>query len=259
MAISSKSIIEILSQAGISSPRLEASMLQAAAGSEEELQSFIEARLEGKPICKIIGSKGFYKHDFLVNENVLSPRPDTEILVEKALELLSGDNTILELGVGSGCIITSILAELPTLKGVGVDISPKALEVAEKNAKLLGVNDRLTLLNKSWFDESFLCDKFDVIISNPPYIPTEDIHTLDSAVKDYDPVLALDGGIDGLRDYRQIAKISPLLLKDSGHILLEVGINQAQDVSEIFTSQGFKLVDIIKDLNQIDRCIILQK
>lgn len=258
-------IIAEFAKAGISSPRLEANMLINAAKNDDELNSFVKQRLEHKPICKIIGNKGFYKYNFKVDENVLSPRPDTETLVEQAISIINKNNDIvdiLELGIGSGCIILSLLLEFVKIHGVGVDISSKALSIAEENAKILNVINRLKLVNKSWFDDDLaesLKQTFDIIVSNPPYIRTKDIAILDNDVKNYDPILALDGGEDGLRDYHQISEISLHLLKNNGYILLEVGINQSEDVAKIFIKKGFKLIDIVKDLSGIDRCIILKK
>lgn len=257
-------IISKFIKARISAPRLEAMMLIENAKDETELDYFVEQRLASKPICKIIGKKEFYKFSFSVDENVLSPRPDTETLVEAAIEIIKKDKikNILELGVGSGCIILSLLKEFNYLNGVGIDISKKALEVAKTNASDLDINDRINFINASWFDEDLfdkLNKKFDIIVSNPPYIPSDDILSLDKDVKDYDPIIALDGGEDGLRDYKQISLISQKLLNDNGYIFLEVGIYQSNDVIKIFKNQKFKLVDVIKDLSGVERCIILKK
>ncbi len=234
--------------------------------SQDTLNKFneiIEQRASFCPVDKILGYKGFYKHDFIVNQDVLSPRSDTEILVEQALKNIdrTTNTNILEFGVGSGCIIISLLSDLPLAQGLGVDISPKALTICKKNAKKIGVSDRLELKNISWFDDLWQTqDKlFDLIISNPPYIPTQDINSLDKEVKIFDPILALDGGSDGLRDYRQIIEIAPSLLKNSGILILEAGIDQASDIVKIGNNNGLKAIDVVKDLNNIERCIILKK
>lgn len=231
---------------------------------QNKFDQMIQARLKHMPADKIIGSRGFYKYDFIVNTDVLSPRPDTEILLEEALSIIKekGCTKVLELGVGSGCIITSILAENKELLGEGVDISHQALEVAKKNATLLKVEDRLRLYQKDWFDKDFVNifeNKFNIIVSNPPYIPSKEIFNLDEEVKSFDPRYALDGGEDGLDSYRQIAVIAPRLLEKDGYILLEVGEGQAEDVVEIFQKQNFKCEKIVADLSGINRCIVLKK
>lgn len=230
---------------------------QYAKTHQKDLDDLISQRLIGKPICKIIGSKGFYKYDFLVNEDVLSPRPDTECLVEAAIEFAQKSNAqnILDLGLGSGCILLSILKDIEQLQGTGVDISTKALSIAKQNAHNLEVANRTTFINASWFDLPTL-PRFDIITANPPYINSETIPSLDKEVKDFDPLLALDGGVDGLRDYRQIAQVAQNLLQQDGKIFLEVGYNQAADVIDIFRQNCYKHCATIKDLSHINRCVV---
>jgi len=275
-------LIEKLVSVGILSPRLEARLLLAFVLGVDDLHSvdFFYIKLSDKqqnvleyllhkriiekfPLDKIIGKKGFYKYEFAVNDDVLSPRPDTEILLEKALTVAPDDNFfVLDLGVGSGCILLSILKEKSNACGVGIDVSEKALSVAKQNAKNLGVESQVNFINASWFDADFvdLFDKkFDIIVTNPPYIPDDDILLLEPEVKNHDPILALSGGKDGLESYRRIAEIVPLILKDNGYILIESGIKQAHDIGEIFTSQGLELCEVLKDLSGIDRCVILKK
>ena len=263
-------IIDALIKAKIPSPRLEADIIikyaapmypQITIGEEKRAIDFLKRRVNHEPLDKIIGQKEFYKFIFEVNRDVLSPRPDTEILVENALELLPADEPcrILDLGTGSGCILLSLLKERPKAKGAGVDISKKALEVAKKNAQNLGIQNQVSFINKSWSDKGFVSDKFDMIVTNPPYIPSAEIQTLEEEVKHYDPLTALDGGQDGLQCYRDIAMIAPDLLQDKGYILLEVGYNQAEAVADILMTQRMKLIKIVKDLSGINRCIILQK
>lgn len=273
--------LNFLQQKGIETSRLELRMLigfvlgidpndvrfYKQELTEQQMIKFdqlIQQRSLHCPVDKIIGQKGFYKYDFVVNSDVLSPRFDTEIVVENALELLKlkASPQILELGIGSGCILLSLLAELPTGMGQGIDISAKALKVAQTNAKKLGVFQRLHLEEASWFDEDFWAktkQQYDLIVSNPPYIPSQDLAKLDREVKDYDPLTALDGGADGLRDYRQIAKLAQQLLKDEGYLLFEAGYGQAEDIKAIGQANNLKLVKIVKDLNHIERCIILKK
>lgn len=272
-------VIAKLVQARIPSPRLEARLLVAEAlaipeqdlsvydeslsdKQTERLNDMVSRRVSHQPVCKILGRKAFYKNEFIVNGHVLSPRPDTEILVEKAIELAKKFQlyNMIDFGTGSGCILLSVLAEVQAARGVGVDISAEALSIASQNAQKLNLQPRASFMLGSWFDENLaalLKQKFSLLVSNPPYIPSADIAELETEVKNYDPLLALDGGTDGLRDYRRLAQAAPLILTDGAYILLEVGINQARDVAEIFTEQGFILEEILKDYGGIERCVVL--
>lgn len=271
--------INRLIRANISSPRLEARILIANASNTDvnnvssnttlnneqinKLNIMISERENHKPLDKIIGYKGFYCHDFITSEDVLSPRPDTEVLVEEAISIIKKNNfnTLLDLGTGSGCIVLSILAQCPDVKATAVDISDKAIKIAQKNAKNLYVANRCNFVNASWFDTDFygkLANKYDMIVSNPPYIPTYDINTLEQEVKNFDPILALDGGIDGLDCYKQIAVVAKDKISDKGYILIEAGINQKNDIINIFKSQGFTYIKSINDLNSIPRCLVFK-
>lgn len=269
-----------LAQAKISSPRLEAreifafalqknpseiySGCKVSAKEAELIHKLIGKRLQHCPLDKMIGKKGFYKYDFISTEDVLSPRPETEILVEQALELLPAEQTfeILDLGTGSGCIIESILAERPQVQGMAVDVSAKALAVAKQNAEMLKVGSRLKFINASWFDVDFLSNfskQFDLIVTNPPYIPLEDIAALEPEVKEFDPWQALSGGQSGYESYEKIAEQASLLLKNKGYILIEAGAGQAQKIAELFENKELSLQKIVPDLAGIERCVILQK
>ncbi len=274
-------LINQLSQAGIDSPRLEARLLLAdvlkcdvssseifntdlTENEKETLRLLIDRRIIKKePLDKILGHKEFYKYNFSVNHNVLSPRPDTEILLEEAINLASNKKvSVLDLGTGSGCILLSLLKENPKSEGVGVDISEEALQIAQKNAKALNVEKKVKWLNLDWFKSDFLQKinaQFDLIVSNPPYIPNKDIAQLEDEVKLYDPLYALSGGEDGLDSYRRIAELAPSLLKEGGYILLECGIGQAQLVADIFMKNNLSFCKILKDLQNIERCVILKK
>ena len=262
-------LIKSLIAAHITSPRLEADIILKNAApqypemSEDEKKSareMLNRRLNHEPLDKIIGSKEFYKYRFKVSSDVLSPRPDTELLVEKALRLIPTDKPcqILDLGTGSGCILLSLLKERQQAEGVGVDKSSAALKIASANAKNLSVENRVRFINKSWQDIEWV-SKFDLIVSNPPYIPSDEILTLADEVKNYDPLIALDGGKTGFKCYEEIAEIAPFIMKDNAYILLEVGYNQAELVADIFQKQNLKLVEIAKDLANINRCVILKK
>ena len=273
-------IIEQLIKVHIDSPRLETRLIFAYvlnkdiseiyenidtnSTQKENILSLVNKRIQGYPLDKILGHKEFYKYDFIVDENVLSPRPDTEILVEEAINLIKTKNlnNIVDLGTGSGCIILSILKDCPQLKGYAVDISEKALTIATENAKKLNITQNIKFIKSSWFDKDFINRidaKFDIIVTNPPYIPSNDIPKLSKEVKDHDPLMALDGGTDGLISYKKIAELTPTLLNNGGYICIEAGINQANDIVKIFTSKGLVLYKIVKDLSNIDRCVILQK
>lgn len=270
-----------LAAAGVDSPRLEArillgevlgidsrSILNSCPALTPDQQSRLDKMLcqrrEHMPVDKIIGHRDFYKYTFLVNEDVLSPRPDTEILVEEAVRLaaLFPKVRILDLGTGSGCILLSVLGENRQYSGIGVDISPAALDIAAKNASRLGVSGQVEFREGSWFDDEFsasLPQDFDLIVSNPPYIPSSDIQGLEADVREYDPLSALDGGADGFDSYRKIALVAGSLLKKGGYILLEAGIGQAEDINKTFAAAGFSPVRILKDLSGIERCLILKK
>lgn len=265
--------------AGIASPRLEARLLIAhvlkcdttkvfsdvelSAAQNEALQILLQQRLHHKPMDKILGHREFYKADFMISEDVLSPRPDTEILVEKVLQLLSDDDfDILDLGTGSGCIIESVLAERPKAHGVAVDISEKSLDIALQNAEKLQLGKRIRFIKADWFASDFLQQigkKFTAVVTNPPYIPTDDIEHLDAEVRNYDPLAALDGGTDGFASYMRIAELAPDLLKSGGYIFIEAGIGQAEQIAAIFEQSGLSHVCTVADLNGIARCVILQK
>ncbi len=230
----------------------------------DQFNTLLKKRINHCPTDKIIGHKGFYKYEFMVDENVLSPRPDTEVLVEVSSALIASENidNILEFGVGSGCIVLSLLADNPNLTATGIDISNKALAVAKTNAVNLGVAQRIKFINASWFDnniEAKINGHYDLIISNPPYIPSAEIDNLDDEVKCFDPRIALDGGTDGLRDYRQIVKLSSNLLNDGGLLIFEIGEMQKNDVVNIAAKQKLSLVNVLRDLSGTERCIILKK
>lgn len=229
-----------------------------------KFDKYINLRKDFWPVDKILGKKSFYKLEFEVNQDVLSPRYDTEILIDEAIKLFNPDEKIdiLELGTGSGCIVISLLNEYKNARAVGIDISEKALIITKTNAIKNQVDDRLSLLHAGWFDNDItekINKKFDIIISNPPYIPSADIQKLDNEVKNFDPLLALDGGTDGLRDYKRICSLAESLLKEDGYLIFEAGINQAHDIAEIGVQNRLKLVKISNDLNGIERCVILKK
>ena len=226
--------------------------------SDSILHNFIE-RTKGKPISKIFGLKEFFSNEFIVNKNVLDPRPETELLVELTIKNLfkikDEKISLLELGVGSGCLIISILLSLKKKKvsALGVDICNKALDIAGKNLKKFNLEKKLKLKKSDWFSE--VHEKFDVIISNPPYIKTSDIKNLDKDVKFYDPLIALNGGFNGLRCFESIATNAKFHLKQNGIILLEIGFGQINPVKKIFEEMGYKIFLKEKDLQGITRVV----
>lgn len=210
----------------------------------------VKKRINGVPIQKIFGREYFYGLNFKVNKNVLCPRPETELLVEEALKFITDGSCVLDLCTGSGAIAVSI-AKYSKAKVFASDISIKALKVAKYNTKNNNVNINFTKSNL--FKK--INNKFDVIVSNPPYIKTEDIKNLDAEVKNYDPVISLDGGVDGLYFYKQIALTCKNYLTNKGVVLLEVGFDQAKTVKNIFEQIGFTCY-IKKDYNNIERIVV---
>ena len=215
----------------------------------------IQERIKKKPIAYLTKKKDFWKYEFLIDKNVLIPRPDTEVLVEQILELTKNKASmrILEIGVGSGCIILSILKEKKKFFGTGIDISTKSLKISEINSHKLGVNRRLKLF-KSNID-NFNTGKYDLIISNPPYIKKNFLKCLEKDIS-FEPVEALDGGIDGLSETRKIILKSSELIKKKGYLFLEIGFDQKDKVKKILKNNGFYIKKVIKDLSNHDRCIV---
>ncbi len=215
----------------------------------------IQERVKKKPIAYLTKKKDFWKYEFIIDKNVLIPRPDTEVLVEQILELTKNKASmrILESGVGSGCLILSILKEKKNFFGTGIDISTKSLKISEINSLKLGVNRRLKLF-KSNID-NFNTGKYDLIISNPPYIKKNFLKCLEKDIS-FEPVEALDGGIDGLSETRKIIIKSSELIKKKGYLFLEIGFDQKNKVKKILENNGFYIKKVIKDLSNHDRCIV---
>ena len=220
---------------------------------KDKADEILEKRLTGMPLWKVIGNADFYGYEIDINEDVLCPRPETENLVEKALTYIKTDMRVLDLCTGSGCIAIAV-AKKSGAKVVASDISPKALDVAKKNIEKYGLTGNVELVESDLFEK--IDGKFDVVISNPPYIPTKEIETLDKEVKDFDPTIALDGGEDGLDVYRKIAKDIDAHLNDKGVVLMECGENQAKAICELFNSYK---TEIVKDLEGVDRIVVAQK
>jgi release factor glutamine methyltransferase len=219
----------------------------------------VDQRSKGKPIAYLLNKKEFWKNEFVVDRNVLIPRPDTEILVEQALELTKNKNklSLLDVGVGSGCILLSILNEKKNFYGTGIDICGKSLSICRVNSHKLGLKKRLKLF-KSNID-NFQYGKYDLIISNPPYIKKYDLKCLEKDIIGFEPKQALDGGIEGLSEIRKVISKSSELIKKNGFLILEIGFDQKNRVKQILQNKGFYIKKIVKDLSGHDRCIVSTK
>ena len=263
-----------LKEAGIESASLDARVLVQAAcnasdiemirepgvmltADEEKLLADYEARrLAHEPVSRILGRREFWGLDFEVTAATLDPRPDSETLIEAALDLLRDipSPRLLDIGTGTGCLLIALLHERDDAQGVGVDLSADALKVAESNAVRLGVASRARFVEGAW--SAGLQERFDLVISNPPYIERDVIETLDPEVRLHDPVLALDGGADGLDAYRALAEELPSVLVPGGAVVLELGGGQAASVAVLFERAGFTSVTTKKDLSGVERALL---
>ena len=219
-------------------------------------ENLIIQRSKQKPIAYLTGKKEFWKYEFSVTKDVLIPRPDTEIIVEKTLKLTKNKNKlkVLEIGIGSGCILLSILKERKNFYGTGIDISKKTIEICEINCKNLGLSSRVKLLKTDI--DNFRYGKYDLIISNPPYIKKFDLKYLEKEVSFYEPKPALDGGLDGLSELKKVILNSSKLIRRNGKLVLEIAFDQAESVKSILKQNEFYINEIIKDLSKKNRCII---
>jgi release factor glutamine methyltransferase len=214
------------------------------------LDNLVQRRARREPISHITGRRAFWMHDFVVSSDVLDPRPDTETLIDVALK--TPFTSVLDLGTGSGCIVLSLLHETPTAKGLGTDLSAKALEIARSNAKLVGVSERVDWLQSDWFAD--VSGRFDLIVSNPPYIAEAEMPGLSPELS-FEPRLALTDGADGLSAYRVIIARAPHHLEPGGRLIVEIGPTQAADVTALFKAAGFLEVTVHPDLNDRDRVV----
>ncbi len=218
-------------------------------------EQLMTRRANREPLAYILKNKEFWSKDFFVNRNTLIPRPETELLCESVIKIFKNKNLhILDIGTGSGCIILSILSEIKGAKGIGIDVSRKAIEVAKKNSSKLGLKNRIKFFSKSFEDVSSY--KFDLIVSNPPYIKTSDINNLSDDIKRFEPKIALDGGKDGLDVIKKVIYKSNTILKKFGLLALEIGYGQHYKVSQILKKKNFKEVLLVKDYKNNVRCIL---
>lgn len=220
---------------------------------EKKYQELIARRQQRIPLQHLTGEQYFMGHPFFVNEHVLIPRQDTEILVEEASKYLKSGMRLLDVCTGSGCILFSLLKLFPEVSGTGCDISRQALEVARENAKRLNVQ-RACLVHSDLFSE--ITGKYDMIVSNPPYIPTEEIEKLQEEVRLFDPMIALDGKEDGLYFYRKIIRESTEYLRRGGRLLFEIGHDQGKAVTGLMEEAGYSQIMIKKDLAGLDRVVM---
>tara|TARA_Y200000002_G_scaffold377072_1_gene382029 strand:- start:389 stop:1228 length:840 start_codon:yes stop_codon:yes gene_type:complete len=218
-------------------------------------QKFLSRRSKNEPIAYILEEKEFWSEKFAVNKDTLIPRPETELLVSKLIEIFKNKKiSILDIGTGSGCIIISLLNNLEQSKGLGIDISKKALIIAKKNSLKFKSNNRVKFLNKSF--QNIFNKKFDLIVSNPPYIKKKDLKNLSDDIKKYEPRIALDGGNDGLDLIKKIIYKSKEILKLNGMLALEIGNEQIKRVSKTLIDNNFRIKHVIKDYKNNIRCIL---
>jgi release factor glutamine methyltransferase len=221
--------------------------------------NLIERRKKGEPVAYLINKKEFWKETFYVNKDVLIPRPDTEHLIEEVIKYTDEDSKlhILDIGTGSGCILLSILSERKKFNGTGIDISKKSINISRYNAKKLKLNNR-TKFYVSDVD-NFLIGKYDIVISNPPYIENLSLKYLDRDVINFEPKLALDGGKDGFSEIIKVINKSSALIKKNGVFILEIGYNQKNKAIQMLKNKGFYIKKVLKDYSKNDRCIISTK
>lgn len=268
---------QVLRTAGVPESRREAGSLLAhviqkdrtflISRAEEKLDSkalhdfreVVERRASGEPLQYITGHQDFYGRAFRVTPDVLIPRPETELLVESALGLMNGSR-FCDVGTGSGCIAVTLLCERSNSRGIGVDVSPAALVVAKENAIAQGVDQRIDFVVSDCFDSLPQgSPSFDLIVSNPPYVAAAVVAGLQREVKDHEPIVALTPGTDGLSIIRRLITEAPQFLGKDGHLLLEIGFDQGESVSELVEGSKFHLLEIRPDLQGFPRIVILRK
>jgi len=267
----------ILKKNGIKTSRLDSEILMSKAinkdrvfmilNSNQNLEKkslncffdLIQKRSIRTPVSYLTGKKNFWNNEFQINKNVLIPRPDTELIIQEALKLTKNKNKlrVLDIGTGSGCLILTILKEKKNFSGIGIDISEKCLNLAKINRDNFALGNRVKFL-KSDID-NFNYGKYDLIVSNPPYIKKIDLKYLERDVINFEPLIALNGGIDGLSEIRKVIYRSLKLLKSNGKLILEIGFNQKNDVKRLLKKKGFYINEVVKDLAKNNRCIISTK
>ena len=222
-------------------------------------KDLIKKRSLKKPIAYLINKKFFWNYEFFVNKSTLIPRPDTELIIEKVLDLTKSKDKmrVLDIGVGSGCILLSILKERKNFYGTGIDICKNCIKISKINATKLSLSQRVKFF-KSDVDKFFF-GKYDLIVSNPPYISKNNLKYLDNEIVDYEPIIALNGGLDGLSEIRKVVKKSSELIKKNGKLILEIGFDQKNKVLKLLKKEGFYKNNTYQDLAKNDRCIVSTK
>ncbi|MDA9071430.1 peptide chain release factor N(5)-glutamine methyltransferase [Candidatus Pelagibacter sp.] len=269
--------INILQKNKISNPHLDSEILLSSSIERDKkhiilnpkellnpkqlgkFKGLIERRKTGEPVAYLINKKAFWKDEFFVNKDVLIPRPDTELIIEHVIKIYSKEAQlhVLDIGTGSGCILLSILKERPHFYGTGIDISKKSINVSKFNTKQLNLMNRVRFFHSSV--DNFKIGKYDLIVSNPPYIELLNLKYLEKDVVNFEPKLALSGGLDGFSKIRQVISKAKILIKKNGKFILEIGFNQKNKVKEILKEEGFYVNKAIKDYGNNDRCIISTK
>ena len=221
--------------------------------------NLIERRKKGEPVAYLTRKKEFWKNDFYVDQNVLVPRPDTELIVEEVLKFSKKKFKlqILDIGTGSGCILLSLLKEIPSFYGTGIDISKKSINVSKYNAKMLNLTNRVKFYNSDV--DKFKIGKYDIVVSNPPYIELLKLKYLNKDLYKFEPRIALNGGIDGFSAIKKVVHRTSFLIKRNGKFFLEIGCNQKNKVKAILTKEGFYINKVVKDHGNNYRCIISTK
>ena len=222
-------------------------------------KNLIERRIKKEPVAYLINKKDFWKNEFIVNKDVLIPRPDTELIVGQVLKIYSKNSQlqVLDIGTGSGCILLSILKERPNFYGTGIDVSKKSINVSKLNANQLNLKNKVKFFHSSV--DNFKIGKYDLIVSNPPYIELFNLKYLEKDVINFEPKLALSGGFDGFSKIRKVINNAKNLIKKNGKFILEIGFNQKNKVKKILKEEGFYVNKAIKDYGNNDRCIISTK
>ena len=269
--------ISILKKNKIPNPRLDSEILLSESINEnkkfiilnskkilsknqlDNFISFIDRRKNGEPIAYLLKKKEFWKDEFYVNKDVLIPRPDTELLIEQVLKTYpkQAQLQVLDIGTGSGCILLSIIKERPNFYGTGIDISKKSINISKINAKQLNLTSRVKFIHSSV--DNFNFGKYDLVVSNPPYIESLSLKYLEKDVVNFEPKLALNGGFDGFSKIRKVISKTNSLIKKNGKFILEIGFNQKTKVKKILKKESFYVNKTLKDYGNNDRCIISTK
>ena len=269
--------VKILSKSNIKNPLLDSEILLSKVirkdrkhiilNSHEKLDqnnlnnfdNLIKRRRKGEPIAYIINSKEFWNDYFYVDKNVLIPRPDSELIIDQVLKIFKKNKQLqlLDIGVGSGCILLSLLKERPNFFGTGIDISKKSIRISEYNAKILQLTNRVKFFNSDV--DNFKIGKYDLIVSNPPYIELLSFKYLEKDVVNFEPKLALDGGFDGFSKIRKVIDKTAALIKKNGKFVVEIGYNQKNKVKKMLEKKGFYINKVLRDYGKNHRCIISTK